>query len=225
MGELDRQLDRLGHGWRATRGRALVQRGHLFLLSLLVLGALSWRLLGVPAFLGRLDGRYVTVFFLGIGLLLLGPLLALLVPRFLRVPPRALARSLDDAMTWHDALDTAMGVTEPEQATPVETFLVVQSAGRLRGLEPKRLWPHRMLSPWVSRVLVVLFVALLVLPGMRGDREQRGAGSGEEAGIGQTPEPEPLGATPVDVWLVTHVQEPLPAEPLLPEPSLPEDDR
>lgn len=222
MREVDRQLDRLSRGWRATRGRALVQRGHVLLLTVLVLAALSWRLLGVPALLGRLEGRYVAVLLLTALLVLLGPALALLVPRLLHIPRQALARRLDDAMTWHDALDTALGVSDPEGpagATSVETFLVAQSAGRLRGLEPRRLWPHRMLSPWIPRILGVLFAALLLLPGMQGGLGPRGAGEGEEAGIGGTPEPEPLGATPVDVWLVTHVQEPLPAEPLLPAPT------
>ena len=162
-----------------------------------------------------LDHRWIPALLLGLVLLSLGPVFRRLVAPALRPPALALARRLDDLLVWHDAADTALALEGGEQSlNRVEAFHGVQTTGRLREVEPERLWPRRSEGVWIwgTRGLAVLTMVLLLLPGVFG-LGGPGPGRSADAGLGASPLREPEVPREADWWL-HHFARPLRAEPL-----------
>lgn len=205
MDDVRRELDRLRRGWGATRARLLAGRAHLVVLGAAFVAAFGSRVLGPWPVVGALEGRWIATLLAVAGLWALGPLLALLLPRLIRIPRVALARRLDDTLTWHDAADTSLGLAGAG-ATPVESFLATQTAGRLREIDPRRLWPGSPSGRWPRRILLFLFAFVLLGLGVLGLFEEAGAGRGESAGLGTSPEERPAEPQDADVWQREHMR-------------------
>ncbi|MHC5012774.1 MAG: hypothetical protein ACYTG6_17820, partial [Planctomycetota bacterium] len=206
MNEVRQELDRLGGAWARTRGRDVVAKAHITLIGLAVLAALGHRVLGPWPILSALDGHWLLAPAAALLLLFLGPLMARLLPTLFRPGPRQLARRLDDALDWHDAADTALDLSAEETAPPVEAFHATQTHARLGELDPLRLWPARREGVWPVRILAAVFLLLLLLPGVLGLAGERGAGHGTSAGLGTSPEEEPLEPVDADQWLAEHAR-------------------
>jgi len=206
MDDVRGELDRLRRGWGTARARTVAGRVHLVVLGAALVAAFGSRVLGPWPGVGALEGRWVATAIVIGALALLGPVLALLLARLLHPPRVAFARQLDDRMAWHDAADTALGLSA-ERSRRLDTFLTTQTTGRLRGLDVDRLWPKRLSGRWPRRILLFLFAFVLLAPGVTGLFDERGAGRGERAGLGARPEEqepdEPVGA---DRWQRDHMR-------------------
>lgn len=213
MDEVGRELDRLRRGWSAARAHDLAWGIHLSVLVLAVAAAWGSRLLGPWPLLGRLEGRMLAALGVAALLLVLGPLLRLLLGRILGVSRLHLAHRLDDDRAWGDAADTALGLPGGPTVFAVESFLRAQTAGRLRDLEPARLWVRRLAGRWKSRflfslvfLLLFLFLFALLAPGVGGLFGEGGAGWGESAGVGTRPEEDVREPFDADLWLREHAR-------------------
>lgn len=209
MDDVRGELDRLRRAWARSRARVLAGRFHLVALGAALVAAFASRVLGPWPVVGALEGRWLLTGAVVVGLALLGPALAFALAGLLHAPRVAFARRLDDSMSWHDAADTALGLAGGGRR-PLDAFLTTQTAGRLRGLEPDRLWPREgggRLPPWVlPGLLLLLFASVLLLPGVTGLLDERGAGRGERAGLGTSPEERPAEPLDADVWQRDHMR-------------------
>jgi len=205
MDDVRRELDRLRRGWGGTRARDLAGRVHLVVLGAAFVAAFASRVLGPWPVIGALEGRWIATLLAVAGLWAVGPLLALLLPRLVRIPRLELARRLDDTLAWRDAADTSLGLAGGG-TTSVESFLAVQTAGRLRDLDARRLWPRSVSGRWPRRILLFLFAFVLLAPGVLGLFDEAGAGRGERAGLGTSPEERPREPEDADVWQRAHMR-------------------
>jgi hypothetical protein len=210
------ELRRLARGRaRATAGRR-AGRVHAVLL-LAAVGLAATRRLGAPVpGAERLAGHVLPTLVAAAALLALGPLLRGLLRLGARPRERELARDLDDRHGWRDGTDTAAGIARDAQAGDLGTLVLAQASGRLGEL-PATAAPPARTGRALRRALVLLFVALLLLPGVEGRPGRRGAGRtgaglvGEGASRAADAAPRPMRA---DEWLSEFVDNPLPVEPL-----------
>ncbi len=225
MPALASELRRLDRSQGALRAQGRARRAHLLLLGGAVLLAFLSRAVHALPGLARLEGQLILSILTGLGLLGVGYLL----PRLLRWMSRwgsgtawaGFAEQLDDAHGWRDETSTAAGLPEADTGNAVPQVLVAQAAGRLRTLEidAPRAW-----SPlaWPRLLLACLFVFLLIAPGVNGLLGLRGAGQGDDGGLGQSRkgalvgEQAPIAA---DLFLTLFARDPLPVEPLEAEPT------
>ena len=101
-------------------------------------------------------------------------------------------------------------------------LLIAQTQGRLRELSPTDLGSAAAAWPWPRRLLALLFVFVLLAPGVEGLLGRLGAGHRGDGLLGADGALEPIGKPQpmrADFWLQTFVQNPLPVEPLPPRPE------
>ncbi|MDA1194914.1 MAG: hypothetical protein O2894_06985 [Planctomycetota bacterium] len=217
------ELERLAADRARGAGGARASRLHFALLVGACLLAFAHRtLLRVPGFDG-LQASWPLLLGVAAGIWLFGPALRLALARLLRPSPRRIARDLDDRHGWRDETETATGLVAREPRGALDALLLAQAGGRLRELPttPHAGWRWRR----VRLALALLFVALLMLPGVDGLLGGRGAGarggedlgsSGAQGGFGA---PAPMAA---DLWMQGFVENPIAVEPL-PADGLPAD--
>ena len=224
MPSLASELHRLDRAQGALRAGHSARRLHLLVLAAAVLLAFVSRAIHALPGLAWLEGRLVPAIAAGLLLIALGyalPRLVRLLWRLRAGPGLArIAESLDDRHGWRDETSTAAGLPDAQANATVPQVLVAQAAGRLRTLDVEA--PSRW-SPlgWPRVLLALLFVFVLIAPGVNGLLGLRGAGSGEGNGLGQSKKPAPLGEqAPIaaDLFLTVFARDPLPVEPLAAEP-------
>ena len=215
-----RQLGRLARGRARLTGAARAGRWHLAVLGLACLLAFLHRsVIAIPG-LDAVRASWPLLLGTAAGLYALGPLLRLLFSFGIRDSEQALARELDDRFGWHDETDTAAALSDAEAAGGLGGLVAAQAGGRLRELDAGAL--ARAGRPWgrVRLVLVLLFVAILMLPGAGGVFGRSGAGTKGGDGLGSAGPEEEFGAPgpmPADFWFQAFVENPIPVEPLPPE--------
>ncbi|MDJ0975928.1 MAG: hypothetical protein QNJ98_15830 [Planctomycetota bacterium] len=225
MDALREELRRLGRHVAADQGGVRAARTHLALLIVaVVLAFVSRAVLPLPG-LAALEGAWIPTLITAAVLYLLGSVLHLVHTRFIRPDLRGLALRLDDDHHWRDDTSTAMDLPDAAAADRVPRVLLAQTKGRLRLLDREAV---RGVSTWGRRVriaCVLLFVCVLLLPGVDGLFDARGAGVGADPGLGRSPDAAAFGPPPpldADWFLATFVEDPLPVEPL-PEDAQPEE--
>ena len=222
-----RQLGRLARGRARLLGGARAGRWHLVILVAACLVAFVHRaFVPIPGLAAVADSWPLLLGVAG-GLFAIGPVLRILFAAGSRLETSALARELDDRFGWHDETDTAAALGPDEAATGLGGLVTAQAGGRLRELDASGL--ARAGRPWgrVRLVLTLLFVALLILPGVEGVFGGSGAGTQGGDGIGTAGfEDEDFG-TPgpmqADFWFQAFVENPIPVEALPPDEPEPDD--
>lgn len=211
-----RQLGRLARGRARVVGGARAGRWHLLvLLAACALAFVHRSVAAVPG-LDAVRTSWPLLLATAGGLYVLGFLLRLVFTFGIRDSEQALARELDDRYGWHDETDTAATLPEGEVGG-LGGLVAAQAGGRLRELDARAL--ARAGRPWgrLRLVLVLLFVAILILPGVGGVFGRTGAGTKGGDGLGSAGleedfgEPGPMKA---DFWFQAFVENPIPVEPL-----------
>ena len=213
------ELRRLARGYARARGGLRAARWHLALLvAAIALALVDRAALALPLF-DHLAGRWIPALIATVVLYNLGPLLRGAAAFFGRPHEDEFARSLDDRFAWRDATETALTLAPSELDRPVPAFLAAQTAGRLRDVRPqvfaqvKRPGRRR----WRGRLLALLFLAMLLLPGVDGLLGRGGGGTTGDGVVGSRGPDDPVGAPrpmKADFWLQTFVQNPLKVEAL-----------
>lgn len=225
MQGLVEELRRLGRHVARDRGGRRAARVHLWVLGAAILLAFFSRAVRPLPLLGWLEEHWIWACVASVGLYLLARPLHLLFTRVIRPDLRELASELDDDHGWRD--DTTTAVELPEAHSGVSQVLVAQTTGRLRHLDSDGVRTVGRFGRRLRMALCLLFLFVLLGPGVDGLLGERGAGRGTDAGLGQSPEdagggpPPPLEA---DWFLATFVEDPIPAEALPPEPAPPADE-
>lgn len=214
-----RQLGRLARGRARLLGGARAGRWHLVVLVAACLLAFVHRaIVPIPGF-DAIRDSWPLLLGVAAGLFALGPILRMLFASSARLETSVLARELDDRFGWHDETDTAAALAPDAAAGGLGSLVTAQAGGRLRELDAASL--ARAGRPWgrVRLVLTLLFVALLILPGVGGLFGGSGAGTQGGDGIGTAGADEDFGAPgpmKADFWFQAFVENPIPVEPLPP---------
>jgi len=221
MNAVRTELGRLARGLAGAVGGRRAARGHLLLLGAAVLLAFVHRSMhALPGF-DHLAGHLLPALAAGAALYFARPLLRLMASVGARPREDALARDLDDRYAWHDETQTAHGLGGAELERPLGGFLAVQTAGRLHEVHAADLLHRAAPRRWPRRLLALLFVALLLLPGVGGWFGDVGAGALGDGVVGSEGPDEPVGAPrpmAADFWLQVFAQQPMHVEALAPTP-------
>lgn len=211
------ELKRLAAGRARAVGGARAGRWHLILLgAACALAFLHRTLLPLP-WLDRVAASWPLLIGVAGGLFAMGPLLRILFAAGARPSADALARDLDDRYGWRDETGTAAALPATTAEGGLARLVVAQTGGRLREIDPAGF--ARTGRPWtrVRLALALLFIALLVLPGVRGTWDGDGAGTRGGEGYGSAGLEEDFGAPgpmQADFWFQAFVENPIPVEPL-----------
>jgi len=216
------ELGRLARGLAGAVGGRRAARWHLALLVLAVLLGFVHRSIHALPLFDHLAGRWLPAFAAGAVLYGLGPVLRVLASVGARPSEDALARDLDDRFAWRDETQTAHGLADAAREEPLAGFLAAQTTGRLREIRPADLLRVRTPRRWPRRLLALLFVALLLLPGVGDWFGDVGAGTQGDGVVGSEGPDEPVGAPRpmrADFWLQVFAQQPMQVEALAPTPA------
>ncbi|MFM8979898.1 MAG: hypothetical protein ACKOSS_05490, partial [Planctomycetia bacterium] len=170
------ELARLGRIEARARAAPVARRVQLALLAAALLLAAVHRWAAPVPGLGGLEGSPSAALAATLALLAVGPLLARLGPWLWRPRAAALARRLDDAPGGHDEVATALdaergrvgGALAGVLVAGVAARLASQAAGAGAGPVPGPRRAVRRLARLLAGLCALGFLALLLLPGVRG---------------------------------------------------------
>lgn len=196
-------------------GGARAGRWHLVLLLGACALAFLHRTVRSLPWLDAVQDSWPLLLGIAAGLYAVGPLLRFGFALAARPGVTRLARDLDDRYGWHDQTDTALHAAADPGG--LGALLAVQAGGRLREIDARALARAGRPLGRIRLILALLFVALLVLPGVGGIFGGEGAGTRGGDGFGSAGLEDDFGAPgpmPADFWFQAFVENPIPVEPL-----------
>ncbi|MDF1702842.1 MAG: hypothetical protein P1V36_16960, partial [Planctomycetota bacterium] len=160
------ELRRLASGYARAVGGARAGRWHLVLLLGACALAFLHRTVRPLPWLDAVQDSWPLLLGIAAGLYAVGPLLRFGFALATRPGVTRLARDLDDRYGWHDQTDTALHAAADQGG--LGALLAVQAGGRLREVDASALARAGRPLGRIRLILALLFVALLVLPGVGG---------------------------------------------------------